>query len=439
MLFEEADVDENIQLPENKEIVTEQKDEEIFSLHTKYLKGRLNTRPDYQRMYVWDNKKASRLIESILLNIPIPLIYMVAINGQINVIDGQQRLTSIFNFLDGKFKLTGLVAFSNLNKLSFKDLDEEYQNRINDYHIRTITFKSSAASDLQYEIFSRLNTGSVALNDQELRNCVYRGKFNDLLKELATNEKFLDILGLNGPHKRMQDVELVLRFLSFYINTYIKYKSSMKSFLNNTMNSENIVFSKDDSKAAEYRKVFNQAVNNVFSLLGTNCFRRFIKNKDSNDSTWESRRFNVSLYDILMWSLCEIDSNLLMRHKDAIREALINLMVEDDDFISSIQISTSDPKVVRRRFEIWKKTLDEILDNDKVEPRAFSLELKKKLFDENPTCAICHQKIENIDDAAVDHIEQYWLGGRTIPENARLTHRYCNNARKRKELGREAT
>ena len=432
VLYTNDDTEEpNIE--QGKEINSDQKDEEICSLYRKCQKGRLNTQPDYQRHYVWDNKKASRLIESIFLNIPIPMIYMAESNDTINVIDGQQRLTAIFNYLDGKFALTGLVAFPQFNKLKYQDLPPEFQNKLDEYSIRTITFKNNTAPNLQFEIFSRLNTGAVALNDQELRNCVYRGPFNDLIKELAKNEKFLKILGLKEQHKRMQDIELVLRFFGFYIKTYLNYKAPMKSFLNETISSQNSVIATDKHKIEEYTKIFNQTVNNVYSLLGENCFRRYVKNKNDNTGSWDSKRFNVSLYDILMWSMSRIDQNMLMRHKDAIREAYIELMVSNDDFVKSIQMSTSDPEFVKRRFRIWEQTLDEIVGDDKVEPRAFSLELKQKLFDANPTCEICGQRITHIDDAAIDHVEQYWMGGRTTEENARLAHRYCNNARARKE------
>ena len=108
-------------------------------------------------------------------------------------------------------------------------------------------------------------------------------------------------------------------------------------------------------------------------------------------------------------------------------------MTSDDEFISSIEKSTSDKKVITIRFDKWRNTLETIIEVVQKEPRCFSRELKEKFYDKDRTCAICGNRIENIDDDAMDHIEQYWLGGKTIPENARLTHRYCNNVRKRKE------
>ena len=96
-------------------------------------------------------------------------------------------------------------------------------------------------------------------------------------------------------------------------------------------------------------------------------------------------------------------------------------------------IKTADAIVVKRRFEIWNRTLESIIKDDKADTRLFTKEFKQRLYDNNPTCSLCGQHINSIDDAAVDHIEQYWMGGKTIPDNARLTHRYCNNTRSRNE------
>ena len=108
-------------------------------------------------------------------------------------------------------------------------------------------------------------------------------------------------------------------------------------------------------------------------------------------------------------------------------------MTSDEKFIESISRSTSSKDMLQYRCEVVERLIKDVLNTTSKQPRCFTLEFKQYLFDNNPTCEICGNRIEHIDDAAVDHIEQYWQGGKTIPENARLTHRYCNNARKRKE------
>ena len=223
---------------------------------------------------------------------------------------------------------------------------------------------------------------------------------------------------------------LVLRFIAFYKSTYLNYKSPIKSFLNDTMRNNAAI---DAIEMKRIKDAFHRAVANLTSLLGSNCFRRY-KLGDNKQGSWEKNRLNVALYDILMDSMARHETSVIMRHLDAIREAYIDLMVSNQEFIDSIMIQTSDKIVVQKRFDIWRRTLEEIIQDDKLETRCFSYELKMKLYNENPTCAICGQHISTIDDSAVDHIEQYWMGGKTIPENARLTHRYCNWSRSRNDI-----
>jgi len=116
-----------------------------------------------------------------------------------------------------------------------------------------------------------------------------------------------------------------------------------------------------------------------------------------------------------------------------VREGLLDLMTTNQDFIDAILLSTSAQKMVVRRFDLVRMRVDETLQPHSQQTRCFSLQLKQELFDEDPTCALCGQRIQQIDDAAVDHITQYWRGGQTIPENARLAHRYCNMARPRND------
>ncbi|SFO02629.1 HNH endonuclease [Bizionia echini] len=440
ILFDNEEPNEELELEDGQvaKIYTEKGDPEIHGLYGKYKRGKLDIQPDFQRYFVWDKAKSSRLIESALLGIPLPVIYLSEEqDGKIYVIDGQQRLTSFFSFIDGKlpdgtdFKLSGLKVLKDLNGKLFTKLDEEIRDNINDTVIRTITFKKESDTNLKFEIFERLNTGSVPLNTQELRNCIYRGEYNKLLKELAANEEYLELLNIKGPDKRMKDVELVLRFAAFYHNTHINYKSPIKTFLNNEMERFQNITSKD---ADNLRNAFKNAVSILKSVFGDRAFKRFYKGDENNpEGYWESKRFNVSLHDVLMDSFSRIDKNLAYQNLDKIREAFIDIMTTDDVFIDAIEIGTSEERKVKRRFNLWHSRLNEILEDKRNEPRCFSFQLKEELFKKNSNCEICNNKIQQIDDAAVDHIEQYWTGGKTIPENARLTHRHCNWSRPRKE------
>lgn len=438
IIFDE-DNDSSVGCDKTAKIYTEQGDPEIDGLYQRNKRGRLNIQPDFQRYFVWDIKKSSRLIESVLLDIPLPVIYLSEEqDGTIYVIDGQQRLTSFFSFIDGfmpnkkvVFKLSGLKVLTQYEGKQYSDLSEDIQDKIRYSKVRTITFKKESDKDLKFEIFERLNTGSVPLNAQELRNCIYRGKFNSLLKELAENETFLQLLGYNKPNDRMKDVELVLRFSAFYHNSYLNYKGPIKNFLNN----ECIRFQHiSDKDSEDLRKAFKNAVSIIYSMFGNNSFKRYyIGTVSDRDGYWEKSKLNISLFDILMDSFARVDKNLAYQNLDAIKEAFIDLVSTDKDFIDAIEKGTSEERKVTSRFMKWNNILSNILTGQKKQKRCFSLELKTLLFNQNSTCAICKNKIQNIDDAALDHIEQYWLGGKTIPENARLTHRFCNMSRQRKE------
>src|SRR6266480_1644032 len=227
---------------EQREILTKAGDPEVRALHDKHKKGKLILQPDFQRRFVWDRKKSSRLIESVLLSVPLPIIYLSEQpDGKEYVIDGQQRLTSMFSFIDGKFpsgedfRLIGLNAYRELNKSGFREISEQLQDKISHYTLRSVTLLKQSSADLKFEIFERLNTGSEPLNDQELRNCVYRGPYNRLLKDLAADSDFRSLLGLRGADRRLKDVELVLRFAAFFHATYLKYQPPMKRFFNNDM------------------------------------------------------------------------------------------------------------------------------------------------------------------------------------------------------------
>lgn len=420
------------------EIPSQVGDPTVRVLCDRIRKGRLLLSPEFQRNYVWDRAKASRLIESVLMRIPLPVVYLAEEQGgKASVIDGQQRLTSFNAFLTGKFpngtefKLGKMSVFKKLQNKRFVDLEDQYQSIIEDCPIRTITFLSGSDPELKFNVFERLNTGSVALNDQELRNCIYRGPYNALLKELAADTEFRSLLGIDGMDRRMQDVELVLRFAAFYHQTYLNYKSPIKTFLNEEMRAHQHI---GEADAQKLRDAFKNAVSLTKSVMGKNAFHRFYAGIEGRrDGYWERKKFNASLFDITMWMFSREDKNIVMRNKDAILEDLIDLMTTDESFVESIVRSTSSTQMVRCRFDKWRARLEAILSADQVQPRCFSREFKQTLFSSNPVCAICNQSISCIDDAAVDHVEQYWRGGKTIAANARLVHRYCNCHRSKKD------
>lgn len=426
-----------------RKVYTSQGDLEIESLHGKKGRGMLIVQPDFQRNFVWDSKKSSKLIESALLGIPLPVIYLSEENDcKEYVIDGQQRLTAFFSYIEGnfpeeypsdnkEFKLTSLKAFPELKGKAFKDLSVELQNKILYYKIRTITFNKESDPNLKFEIFERLNTGSVSLSDQELRNCIYRGTYNKLLRELAQDEDFKHIIGIKNSDRRMRDVELVLRFAAFYHASYLNYKPTMRQFLNNDMKRYQDISERD---AVQLRKDFKNSASIIRSLLDNHAFKKYkLGTVDNPDGYWVPKKFNASLYDVLMVLFSGVDKHVFMKNKDLIYEAWITLMTSDQEFIDSIERSTSSIQAVTKRFDKWRLILQRIIGISQKERRLFSKAEKEDLYKKTKMCGLCGQEILSIDDAAVDHIEQYWTGGETELRNAQLTHRYCNWAKPRKK------
>ena len=159
--------------------------------------GELDLQPEYQRKFVIDSTRASKLIESVLLDVPIPVIYLAEEDDSVySVIDGQQRLTTFISYLEGKFpngkdfSLSGLKVLKEFNRKGFSELPKEFQMKIKKTTIHTIIIKNESHENIKFEIFERLNTGSIKLNEDEIRNTIYRGPYIHLLSELEDNDVF---------------------------------------------------------------------------------------------------------------------------------------------------------------------------------------------------------------------------------------------------------
>lgn len=433
--FEESEDDAPLDIPQNRRRVkTEKQDLPVETLHMWTRRGKLNLQPDFQRFFVWNNVKASRLIESLLLDIPVPVIYVAEeANKTYSVVDGQQRLTSICAFIDGKFPdgrdftLSSLRVLGELNGARFRDLASEIQETILNAGLRLIIIEQDSDPDVKFEVFERLNLGAEKLNDQELRNSVYRGAYNVLLRDLSTNSHLLKILGSDRPHKRMQDRQLILRFFAMCRTTHLRYKSPMKAFLNREMEQHR---DPDERELAEMRGAFERAIEMAYTVFGPNAFRRFHFGSSRHyDGYWEMRKLNVALWDTLLYSFTFFDKAQIVPNADRIREEFLDLLTTDSTFGEYITSTTDKPERILYRAETWQQRLRAVVGQADQGPRTFSLALKQSLYQADPTCQICGQRIHDLDDAEVDHIEHYWRGGKTIPENARLAHRYCNRAR----------
>lgn len=409
-------------------------DRTIKDICDKIEKGRINVQAEFQRGYVWKNdiNVKSRLIESVLLQVPIPTIYTAEEDdGSEVVIDGQQRLLTFLDFLRNKFRLKGVFPeLVNKNYKDLGDIDPALQDKIDDYPLRVVKFLMDSDQSVRFDIFERLNRGSYKLNEQELRNCIYRGSFNNFLKEVVKDKDFQLLLGARE-HLRFQDVELALRFFALYERRE-NYKSPMKHFLNTFMkDNKDIGIDKIDN----YRKIFIKSIHLVKIVFGEDAFYLYSLDQKTKNGK-RLNKVNNGLFDLLLIGFTKYEQNQVMPYKDALKEELYHLMTNDDLFDTNNSLSiisgtgTDNTNKLHTKFRIWFNSLNKIIGQPKVEPRCFSVQLKNQLWRQNPICDICGQQIEAVRDSEIDHIEFYWRGGKTIPENARLVHRVCNRSRK---------
>jgi hypothetical protein len=417
-----------------RKIIWQAKDFSIREFQTMQQEGSLNLQPEYQRKFVMETKLSSRLVESILMDVPIPVIYLAEeSDGSYSVIDGQQRLTSFISFVNGSFPnnktftLTGMKVLSELNKSAFGQLSKENQNKIRTTTIHTIIIKKESNEDIKFEIFERLNTGSIKLNEDEIRNTIYRGPYIKLLAELENDPTFHRLVNKDNFKRRMIYRGMILRFFALSEKTYINYKENIKQFCNRELRDNR---SMADEKVEEYRQRFKHCLELVSTVFGDKAFRRFIPGDASNvNGKWVVSRINMALFDIQMSGFVNYSKNQIVPKADELREALIKLMTEDELFINSILLQTSGKEQMTTRFKAWMKTIEETVGTASNERRAFSWAEKKVLFDKDQTCGICHQQILMIDDAEVDHITPFSKGGKTNNENAQIAHRFCNRSK----------
>ncbi|NVP17398.1 DUF262 domain-containing protein [Candidatus Gracilibacteria bacterium] len=424
---ESTEMDEN-----NRNIIWQPKDITIREFLSMKQDGDLILQPDYQRNFVMNQKQSSRLIESILMDVPLPVIYLnEEKDGRYSVIDGQQRLTSFLTFIEEKvfgtnkqFKLVGLNILKELNGKAFSQLEKESQNKIKTTTLHTIIIKKESNEDIKFEIFERLNTGSIKLNEDEIRNTVYRGKYMDLLSELEDNEIFHKLVRKDNYKNRMIYRGMILRFFALYEKSYLNYKPSIKQFSNKHLREFRNL---SDEKIKEYREVFKNTTELVYSIFGENAFRRYIPGDNDNiNGYWALTRINMAIYDIQMCCFAKYTKNQIIQKVDIIREEFIKLMCNNQKFIDCILNQTSNKEQLQTRFKIWFEKLEEIIGLPKEENRIFPYNIKKSLFELDKTCKICGQQISSIDDSEVDHIIPFSKGGKTDINNAQLAHRYCN-------------
>lgn len=329
--------------------------------------NKLDINPSFQRRVVWDEVRMSLFIESIILNVPIPSILLAndEHSNKFLVIDGKQRLSSILRFVspenDGKgFKLKGLKVLSELNGYTYKKLSEDatkekYFTRIENAILKTNVIKKYDFS-LLYFIFSRLNSGSVALSTQELRQSLYPGKFTDFINDYSMSSHGIrDVLNLKTLDKRMRDAELLVRYFSF---KYYRdsYDGKINEFFNNTCDRLNKEWANKEAIIKQDAEEMEKAIDFIYDKFGNDAFRVYFV-KDNSEGFGP---FNRPMFDLMttVFSSQENRDKIISNNID-LKAFLINLFKTNNNFSKAFLPTTHSKEKTNVRFAEFLKAFSE--------------------------------------------------------------------------------
>jgi hypothetical protein len=340
---------------EMRQIVSQKIDLPISTL-PEMIKEQIDLNPDFQRRDRWDVEKQSRFIESIIMNVPIPPVFLGEDQyGKYVVLDGRQRLTAIKDFLSNIFKLTGLKVWEDLNGQNYAELQKKkLAAAITRRFVPAVVILKESSSQVKYDVFDRLNTGGVIAEPMEIRNAVFQGGFNKLIRELAELPEFRRLWGIppeqgelekNRLYRDMSDVELVLRF--FALAQYDRMDMKFKDYLGDYMDKRNKEYAQDQALAAADRAHFQRAVENCWIVFGESAFRKTADAKKS-----------APLADAVMISLSEYPSDVVTQKAANIRTAIGTLLTGNEEshkeFQKAFGTGTNGKGAIRTRIELAK-------------------------------------------------------------------------------------
>lgn len=323
--------------------------------------GELNLSPDFQRADdIWKPKTRSRLIESILVRIPLPAFYMDATDeDKWVVIDGLQRLTTLKQFAIDKSLVLSELEFLDLNGKNFDELPRNLQRRIIETQVTVYLIQKGTPPEVKFNIFRRINTGGLPLSLQEIRHALNQGKSTKFLEKLSKLPEFKKATTKSISGQRMSDREFVLRFLAFVINPYHDYKATeFDSFLSEVMESINKM---EEKELDSLEKRFSKSMIAAYKIFGDDAFRKRYRldapRSPMNKALFESWAVNLS-------KLNEEQISTLIDKKDIVKTKFIDLMNDRDiepRFDSAISQGTGDIRKVKRRFSAIEQLIKEVL------------------------------------------------------------------------------
>lgn len=304
--------------------------------------------PDFQRNFIWDIVQASRLIESFLIGIPVPgvFLYKEQRTNRLLVIDGHQRIQSIIRYFSGKFddrvfRLKGVM--NNWNGKTYDELDVKDKYQLQDAILRATVVQQQHPDDHSsiYHIFERLNTGGVKLSPMEIRKCVFEGGLFRRMEELNRNRSWRRILGQNVVDKRLRDVEMVLRVLALS-NDWMAYEKPMKRYLNRFINDHQARTGAVASDVENLALAFDLSCDMIVRELGDKPFHL-------------RGRLNLGMLDCFIGTVIRYHDTLYGK-----LAGVYNYAIHSEEFLQSVTYNTSDSAVVKMRFEILRQFCSKI-------------------------------------------------------------------------------
>jgi len=353
----------------------------IKDITEKVIEGTIITDPDFQRNVVWTSIQKSTFIESIILNIPLPPIYLNLNNkGEYIIVDGLQRTTTLKEFLalekdinkenGNGFELSNLKLLKQLNGKKFRDLSPLLQTEIKDKKILCYIIRPSVPMKIVYDIFNRINTGGTILNRQEIRNCIFIGPSTILLSHLAEEKYFKNAIDNGVSGKRMKDREVILRYLAFQLFNYKEYNGDMDDFLgkamkqinsivnnsvNNFQNSE--IYLRKNNKEYKREKIKTlcsikkiKKLISDFEKVMKISYKIFKKNNFRFPTSENRGRINIALLESVGYFFSRHSEDFLINNQSIIKQNFETLL-NDSEYMGAVRTSTSGKKSVQTRFE----------------------------------------------------------------------------------------
>jgi hypothetical protein len=315
-------------------------------------KGAFVMDPDFQRDFIWPEDKQSKLIESVLMRIPLPVFYLAEDDqGRMVVVDGLQRLSTFERFVKNELKLK-LPHQDELHGKRFRDLSPKLQNRVEDCNLILYVVDAKVPERARLDIFERVN-GGVPLSRQQMRNCLFMGPATRFVKEEVATDLFWKATGGSLNTATMRDREFVNRFCAFQIIPLSEYRGDMDSFLAEALRRMNS-FTASDLQHLAYE--FRHGLQNNYTAFGKHAYRK-------HTSAHQSRSvLNASLWDVMSTGLSHYPPAVVEARADELRAAFYDLM-HDEDFNRAITYGTNELRKVRERFTRTNAMLKEVFDD----------------------------------------------------------------------------